>query len=331
MQKKLIGLGILFLAASELILAAEDPAAKDPAAGNMAVDTIDAFEKLFGVTEGRRRNHTKGFCFSATLIPQDKAILKYSDSPLFTANSTVVGRLSHKGGNHAAPDHKPADYGMGLSIAAANGEQHRMSMNTLEFFPVATPQAFAELTRAQAEGKAAVAAFKAKSPDLQRFKAHEAAGKKSLTPYEASTYNSLNSFYLVAADGEKTAVRWSFVPTRTQQIALAPQQDFFFENMQRNLKRHGVAWDMVVTLANPDDAIDNAAIPWRGEHRRIVAASLEVEAISRDEDGPCEAINFDPLVLSTGFAPSGDPLLPARRKAYAVSFGRRLSEQRLFE
>ena len=314
---KRIGLGILLLATASVT----------PAAENVAVDTINSFEKLFGVTEGKRRNHTKGFCFSATLIPRDKAIREYSDSPLFTANATVIGRLSHKGGNRAAPDHKPADYGMGLSITAANGEQYRMSMNTLEFFPVATPEAFAELTRAQAEGKAAVAAFKAKSPDLQRFKAYAAAHKKSLKPYEGSTYNSLNSFYLIKADGKKTAVRWSFVPTRTQEITLPPEQDFFFENMRHNLQRHGVVWDMLITLANPADEIDNAAIKWEGEHRRIVAASLKVDAISRDEAGPCEAINFDPLVLSTGFAPSNDPLLQARRNAYAVSFGRRLSEQ----
>ena len=315
LQKKLIGLGVLLLATASL------------AAENVAVDTIDSFEKLFGVTEGKRRNHTKGFCFSATLAPGDKAILDYSNSPLFTASSTVIGRLSHKGGNHAAPDHKPADYGLGLSITAGNGELHRMSLNTLPFFPVATPEAFAELTRAQAEGKAAVAAFAATSPDLRKFKAHAATVKKSLTPYEGATYNSLNSFYLVKADGEKTAVRWSFVPTRTQEIVLAPQQDFFFENLQDNLKRHGVSWDMVITLANPGDEIDNAAIQWQGEHRRIVAARLTVEAISRDEAGPCDAINFDPLVLSTGFAPSNDPLLQARRAAYAVSFGRRLSEQ----
>ena len=317
LRNQSIGLGILLLAMASLA----------PAAENVAVDTINSFERLFGVTEGKRRNHTKGFCFSATLAPRDKAILKYSDSPLFTASSTVVGRFSHKGGNHAAPDHKPSDYGMGLSITAANGEQHRMSLNTLPFFPVATPEAFAELTRAQAEGKAAVAAFAATSPDLRKFKAHEATIKKPLTPYEGATYNSLNSFYLVKADGEKTAVRWSFVPSRVQEIVLAPQQDFFFENLRDNLKRHGVAWDMVITLANPGDEIDNAAIQWRGEHRRIVAARLTVNAISRDEAGPCEAINFDPLVLSTGFAPSNDPLLQARREAYAVSFARRLSEQ----
>lgn len=35
-----------------------------------ATDGISTFEKLFGVTEGKRRNHTKGFCFSATLSPK---------------------------------------------------------------------------------------------------------------------------------------------------------------------------------------------------------------------------------------------------------------------
>ena len=87
LQRKSISLGILFLAASVLTLAAED----------VAVDTINSFEKLFGVTEGKRRNHTKGFCFSATLMPKDKAILEYSDSPLFTAKATVIGRFIPQG------------------------------------------------------------------------------------------------------------------------------------------------------------------------------------------------------------------------------------------
>ncbi len=37
-----------------------------------ASDGVNTFEELFGVTEGKRRNHTKGFCFSATLKPKDK-------------------------------------------------------------------------------------------------------------------------------------------------------------------------------------------------------------------------------------------------------------------
>lgn len=295
---------------------------KDPASS-----TVDSFEKLFGVTEGKRRNHTKGFCFSGTLLPNDKSITQLSTSAIFTQESNVIGRLSHKGGNNVAPDQMHADYGMGLAIELSSGEKHFMSMNTLDFFPVATPEAFAELMVAKVKGKEAVKAFKAKSPDLQRFKAHGAKKDKTLMPYEGTTYNSVNSFYLVDNEAKKTAVRWSFTPSNPQAIVLEPKQDFFFENMQKNLSNGEIVWDMIVTIANDGDAIDNAALPWTGDHKKIIAAKLKVVSISSEQNGKCDTINYDPLVLSSGFEPSADPLLQARRNSYAISFGKRISEK----
>ncbi|KLN61938.1 catalase [Kiloniella spongiae] len=292
-----------------------------------ATDTVNSFEELFGVTEGKRRNHTKGFCFTGTLYPADKAIQRYSNSPIFSSESKVIGRLSHKGGNNSASDAKAAEYGMGLAITTTNDEEHLMALNTLDFFPVRTPKAFAELMAAKVQGKEAVKAFKATNKNLQRFKKHEAGKKKKLTPYEGSTYNSINSFYLINDTDDKTAVRWSFIPTRPQKIVLEPQQDFFFENMNKNLNDGIIAWDMQITLANKTDDVDNAAVPWQGKHRKIIAAHLKVDAISSEKDGHCDNINFDPLVLSTGFEASNDPLLQARRDSYAISFSRRLGEQ----
>lgn len=292
-----------------------------------ATDGINTFEKLFGVTEGKRRNHTKGFCFSATLIPKNQNIQQYSNSNLFTENAQVIGRLSHKGGKYLAADNKPGEYGMGLSITTASNESHLMSMNTLDFFPVATPEAFAELMRAKVAGSAAVKAFKQGNKDLQRFKAHQATKTKTLKPYEANTFNSVNSFYLVNDKGVKTAVRWAFVPQRQQALVVTPAHDFLFDNLQKNLASNSVTWDMVISFSNPEDDINNAAIAWQGKHQQIVAAELTIDAIQSEQTGKCDLINFDPLVLSTGFAPSADPLLQARRNAYAVSFGRRLAEQ----
>lgn len=291
-------------------------------------DVVSSFEKIFGVTEGKRRNHTKGFCFTAELVPQDGSIQQYSSSALFTQSSKVIGRLSHKGGNNHAADNKPGEYGMGLSIALASGEQQRMSMNTLDFFPVATPEAFAELMQAKAQGKDAVKEFKSKNTDLQRFKKHMSKKKKrELAPYEGTSYNSVNSFYLVNQAGAKTAVRWSFIPEQKQNIVLAPTANFFFDNMQKNLNDHGVSWNMEITIANENDAVNNASIPWQGEHKKIMVAKLNVLAISAEESGRCDDINFDPLVLAAGFEPSQDPLLQARRNAYAISFGKRILEK----
>lgn len=136
-------------------------------------NAINSFEKIFGVTEGKRRNHTKGFCFSATLTPHDKSIKQFTNSLLFTEELNVIGLLSHGGGNNHAADDKPGGkYGMGLSITTSSGELHLMALNTLDFFPVATPEAFAELMYAKSQGSDAVKRFKEKNTDLQRFKTH---------------------------------------------------------------------------------------------------------------------------------------------------------------
>jgi len=41
----------------------QDEAMQEQNPQQLAQATVDSFEKLFGVTQGRRRNHTKGFCF----------------------------------------------------------------------------------------------------------------------------------------------------------------------------------------------------------------------------------------------------------------------------
>jgi len=317
-MKKLIGISTIIFAPS-LLTGDIDTA---------ALSTVESFEKLFGVTEGKRRNHTKGFCFEATLEPHDTdEIKKLSNSSLFSGVSNVIGRLSHKGGNNEAADDIHADYGMGLAITSPTGETHMMSMNTLDFFPVATPEAFADLMTAKVKGGNAILAFKESNSDLQRFKAHEAKKDKTLTHYEGSSYNSVNSFYMTNSSGKKTAARWSFIPQKPQAIVLEPKQDFFFKNMAQNLSRGDIAWNMLVTIANDDDVIENAALPWSGEHKQLIAAKLIVQSISSELEGKCDTINYDPLILSKGFDPSADPLLQARRTSYATSFGRRMSEK----
>ena len=287
---------------------------------------VDTFEKLFGVTKGKRRNHTKGFCFEATLSPTKSDIQRFSQSALFTKNFSVTGRLSHKGGNINASDVDPAQYGMALLINTALNEQHIMSMNTLDFFPVATPEAFAKLMRAKVSGAAAVQAFKQKNTHLQKFKAHYAKKSQQLVPYEDSQFNSINSFYLVNKEGHKSAVRWSFIPQKKTGIAITPAHTFFLENLKAKLKDQNIVWDMVIEFANEGDAIHNAAIPWTGKHKTITAATLTINNVQPEQVGKCENINFDPLVLSKGFSPSNDPLLQARRNAYAVAFSRRTKE-----
>ncbi len=292
-----------------------------------AQTNMAAFEKLFGVPEGKRRNHTKGFCFTGEFIPKNSEILAYTNSPIFKDKSLVSGRVSHKGGKNNPPDNKPGHYGLAFKIITTDDDVHIINMNTEHFFPVPTTEAFIELLQAKAVGAQAVAAFTQKHPELKVHKAYHAALDNSLRPYEGATYNSINTFYLVDDAGKKTAVRWSFVPSGKHGIVLDPTENFFFENMLANLSEGAVTWDMVISFAEEGDDILNPAIKWRDDNFKIVAATLKVTSVAREADGECDRMNFDPTLVSDGFEPSEDPMLRARSAIYALGASRRLSEK----
>ena len=285
---------------------------------------VNAFENLFGVTQGKRRNHTTGFCFTGTLVPNNTDIHQYSVSPIFREVSTVLGRLSHKGGHNNRPDNKPGLHGLALQIKTPSGAEHRMSMNTEDFFPVSTPEEFLQVLKAKKAGKADVAKLVETIPEFANYKTHMEKKKKTVRPYEAMTFNSINAFYLINQNSDKTAIRWAFEPVGQQEIVEKQKKLFLEDNLQANLSNKIVAWDMIVTLSRPGDDVNNPAIEWTGERTQLSAARLYVTAVGNTD--ACNAINYDPLALSRGFAPSEDPTLLVRSPTYAISFGRRLSE-----
>jgi catalase len=55
---------------------------------------------------------------------------------------------------------------------------------------------------------------------------------------------------------------------------------------------------------------------------------LTIDKIESEDTSSARDINFDPLVLPNGMAPSDDPLLSARSAAYSESFTRREGESK---
>ena len=52
--------------------------------------------------------------------------------------------------------------------------------------------------------------------------------------------------------------------------------------------------------------------------------TLTISAAMPQTGAECEKINYDPLVMSDGIAPTNDPVLLFRSPSYAVSFVKRL-------
>jgi catalase len=55
---------------------------------------------------------------------------------------------------------------------------------------------------------------------------------------------------------------------------------------------------------------------------------LTIDAVQSEDSSPTALLNFDPLVLPDGIAPSDDPLLSARSSVYSASFTARSGESK---
>jgi catalase len=82
-----------------------------------------------------------------------------------------------------------------------------------------------------------------------------------------------------------------------------------------------------ITIGQPGDPTDDATIPWPEGREQVDVGTLTLDTIESEETSPARVINFDPLVLPVGIAPSDDPLLNPRSAIYSQSFTRRAGEK----
>jgi catalase len=149
--------------------------------------------------------------------------------------------------------------------------------------------------------------------------------------FDNSTFNSLNAFRFISADSDVVPVRWSMVPLQafapisTTQPAQA-DANYLFDALIASIHRQPLQWRLVVTVASPVDPTADATLPWPSDRQQIDVGTLTIDRVESEETSPARDINFDPLVLPNGIAPSDDPLLSARSATYSQSFTRREGE-----
>jgi catalase len=286
------------------------------------------------VHAGFRRAHARGLCVTGRFIGSGAA------EPLSTAGlfadgeSPLVGRLSIGSGNPTAPEAGAMVRSLALAITQADGQQWRMALNTPPVLPVGTPQAFHAQLRALAPDPATgrpdpqrVGAFFAAHPESAAFRAWQAQYQPS-DSWASTRYHSINAFVLVAPDGRRQPVRWALVPEQPfAPMGEGPHADnVLTTEFLRRLAQGPVRWTMRLQLAEAGDPIDDPSRPWPESRATIDAGVVELHGAEPGREGACEGLNFDPVVLPRGIEPSGDPILHARRAAYAESLRRRARE-----
>ena len=284
-----------------------------------------------GPAPGHRRNHAKGICFTGH-FDANGAGSALSAAPMLASGSyPVVGRFNLGTPDPMAVDGAQRVRGISVMITAPDGQQWRMAMIDLPFFPVATPDAFYELLVASGQkDPGAMKNFAAKHPEIGAFGAW--AGSAPFTAsYAEERYNGLNSFVFTDAHGTDHVVRWSLLPTAPvttvsgADIAKRPP-DFLEQDITQRIAAGPQRWTMSVQAANAGDPVADPSKAWPEDRHTTEVGTLVADKVVAEADGPCREINFDPTVLPSGMRTSEDPFPAARSAAYAVSYDRRTAE-----
>lgn len=309
------------------------------AAGEVsAPQVVEAIEATFGVTPGERRNHIKGTCAVGEFVGSKEAAT-YSRSALFSGKPVpVIARFSLSGGNPRAPDTAKSGRGMALEFKLPKGQRHHITMLNTPMFGAANPQTFLDLMLAirpdPATGKPdpeKIKAFKASHPDNQA-QADFLASNNPPTSYANSSFWGIHTFKLIDRKNKATLVRWQFVPQdgekRLSDEELKSAGANFLEKALIDRAQQGpVRWDMMVSIGQPGDAENDPTVLWPADRKQFKAGTLSISAAKPQKGAECEPINFDPMAMADGIAPTNDPILRFRSPAYAVSFAKRLGGQ----
>jgi catalase len=304
-----------------------------------APQMIDAFEGDFGVHRGQRRNHAKGTCAAGEFVGTTETAA-LSRSALFSGKTIpVVARFSLGGGDPEAPDAAPNPRGMALEFRLAGGGVQHITMVDAPIFATASPASFRDLLlAAKPDPKTGkpdpekLKAFAASHPDAKAG-AELASQHTPTANYYQATFFSVHTFKFIDAKGATHLVRWRFVPRdgtkemTAAEIKAAPR-DFLEKNLIDRTRKGPVVWDMIVYVGEAGDPQDNPTLAWPESRKHFKAGTLTITQATPQQKGvACEPINFDPLVMAEGIAATNDPVLLFRSPAYAVSFGKRLSEK----
>jgi catalase len=117
-------------------------------------------------------------------------------------------------------------------------------------------------------------------------------------------------------------------PFEAASTASTPPQDknYLFDALIAQIHLQPLQWHLIVIVGQPGDPTHDATIAWPAGREQVDVGTLTLDRVESEETSAATDINFDPLVLPAGIAPSDDPLLSARSAVYSQSFTRRAGE-----
>jgi catalase len=303
--------------------------------GDLYEQIIAAVDGVEGGHEGRRALHTKGSWYEGTFTASPRAAELSSAFHLQGEPVAALIRFSNASGNPEANDGAREGRGFAVKLRGAGDAQETdILATTSPAFVTRTPEDFLELMLLRRPdpdtGKPdfeRLGAWLGEHPESQTA-IQATLGAEPLASFATSPYYSPHTFFLVDGDGERTAVRYRWIPEAGEQRISDDEagergRDYLHAELPERLASGPVAFELRLQLPEDGDPLDDATAVWPDEREQVAAGRLEIERPVDDPEREDHIDVFDPLRLVDGIEACDDPILHARRKAYSVSAYRR--------
>ena len=308
------------------------PAGAGAQTASTATQTVDTMNALWGKHPGMRANHAKGVVVEGSFTPTPAAA-SLSKANIFAGGAVpVTVRFSDSTGLPTLPDGSSGanPHGMSIKFHPPGGGVVDVVTNSLAFFPVATGEEFLEfLQAAQASGPDAPHPNK-----VEQFMGSHPAAPKAFgllaTPssFARETYNGVDAFIFVNAEGTRQPFRFQFVPaagpdhlSAADAAKLPP--DALVDELPSHLATGPVVFRVMAQLASPGDQTKDPTQPWPADRKMVDMGTITLTKAVPDNAAAQKALRYLPNALTPGIEVSDDPLIDARVRAYVISFGRR--------
>ncbi len=297
-----------------------------------ATATIDVMNKLWGRHPDLRANHARGVVVVGSFTPTPEAA-GLSTASIFTGKPVpVTVRFSDATGLPNLSDGADAanPHGMAIRFQPEGGTYVDVVLNSLPYFPVATGEEFLQLLTAASESGPDAP----KPTKVEQFvAAHPAAAKagagvRTPSSFVRETYNGIDAFIFVNAQGQRQPFRFQFQPVAggdyvSKEDAAKLPPDFLLDELPARLKTSKAEYRVMAQLANPGDPTKDPTQPWPDDRRMVNLGTLTLTGAVADETKAQHDLRFLPNHLTPGIELSDDPLIDARVRSYVISFGRR--------
>ena len=296
----------------------------------LAKALVSAFDNLFGGPHaGYRAVHARGVLLDGTFTPSAEAASLTRAVHVSGGAVPVLARFSNFAGVPDIADNDgdaASPRGMSIKFLLPGGGSTDIVAHSFNGFPASTPEDFLAFLQAAGSGdKEGFAAFVAGHPAAKRF---VEAPKPSPESYATETFYGVNAFLFSNADGVERYGKYVIVPEEgarhlSSDEAAARDPNYLHADLEQRLPATPFRFRLMVQLQGEGDSTIDGAFPWPADRPMVELGVVEISAIASDNEARQRDMLFTPLSLVGGIAPSEDPMLSARTRAYRVSYNRR--------